>query len=92
MVSVRAVERVSRRSLPLARSRVEAAAVRLMLPEDADVLLSDDGRAIRACRIMRLRLTTSPRVVVDLYCEGVIGLPKARKGPGDAGGRREISA
>ncbi len=76
--SVRAVKVVSGRSLPLALGRGEAAAIRLLLQADADVLLSDDGRAIRTCRIMGLSFTTSPRVVVDLYREGVIRLPKAR--------------
>jgi len=76
--SVRAVKVVSGRSLPLALGRGEAAAIRLLLQADADVLLSDDGRAIRTCRVMGLSFTTSPRVVVDLYREGVIRLPKAR--------------
>ena len=75
---VRAVEVVSRRSLPLALDGGEAAAIRLLLQADADLLLSDDGRAIRTCRIMGLPFTTSPRVVVDLYRQGVIRLPKAR--------------
>lgn len=76
--SLRAVEVVSRRSLPLALGGGEAAAVRLFLQADADLLLSDDGRAIRTCRIMRVPFTTSPRVVVDLYRQGVIRLRKAR--------------
>lgn len=76
--SIRAVEVVSDRSLPLALGRGEAAAIRLVVQADADLLLSDDGRAIRTCRIMGLPFTTSPRVVVDLYRAGVIRLPKAR--------------
>ena len=79
--SVHAVEVVSRRSLPLAPGRGEAPAIRLfrlLLQVDADVPLSDDGRAIRTCGIMGLSFTMSPRVVVDLYRERVIGLPKAR--------------
>ena len=56
----------------------ESAAIRLLLLQvEADVLVSD-GRAIRTCRIIRLPVTTSPRVVVDLYRDGVIGLAKAR--------------
>ena len=76
--SVRVVEVVSRRSLPLALGDGEAAAIRLLLQVDADLLLSDDGRAIRTCRILGLPFTTSPRVVVDLYRQGVIRLAKAR--------------
>jgi len=45
----------SRRKLPLALGRGEAAAIRLFLQERADLLLTDDGRAIRTSR------TTSSR-------------------------------
>ena len=58
--------------------RGEAAAIRLLLQADADLLLSDDGRAIRTCRIMGLPFITAPRVVVDLYRDGVIRLSRAR--------------
>ena len=58
----------------------EAAAIRLWFDADADLLLSDDGRAIRTCRILGLPFTSSPRVVVDLYRGGAIRLSRARRG------------
>ena len=75
---LRVVEVVSGRNLPLALGRGEAAAIRLVLEADADLLLSDDGRAIRTCRILGLPFITSPRVVVDLYRDGIVRLSNAR--------------
>ena len=75
-----AVHRVrSRRKLPISLGSGEAAAIRLLLQEGADLLLTDDGRAIRACRIMDVSFTTTPRVVVDLHRAGGIGLADARR-------------
>ena len=76
---MRVVRVVSGRSLPLALGRGEAAAIQLWFDADADLLLSDDGRAIRTCRIMGLPFTTSPRVVVDFYRDEVIRLSRARR-------------
>ena len=78
--SVRVVTVVSRRSLPLALGPGEAAAIRLWFEAEADLLLSDDGRAIRTCRILGLPFTSSPRIVVDLHKNGAIRRSRARKG------------
>lgn len=77
--SIRVVEETAHRDLPRALGRGEAAAIRLWFDADADVVLSDDGRAIRTCRIMGIPLTTSPRVVVDLYRTGAVRLGRARR-------------
>ncbi|MDD9987649.1 MAG: hypothetical protein OXQ31_15345, partial [Spirochaetaceae bacterium] len=77
--SVQVVKVASHRKLPLALGRGEAAAIRLWFDSDGDLLLSDDGRAIRTCRILRLPFTSSPRVVVDLYRCGAIRLNRARR-------------
>lgn len=75
---LRVVEAVSHRSLPLALGRGEAAAIRLWFEAEADVLLSDDGRAIRTCRMMGIPFTNSPRVVVELCRAGVVRRSRAR--------------
>ena len=52
--------------LPFPVGRGEAAAISLAAKLKADALLTDDGKAIRACRYMAIPYTTSPRLVVDL--------------------------
>jgi predicted nucleic acid-binding protein len=68
-----------RRKLPLALDPGEATTIRLFLQASADRVLSDDGRAIRACRLLGLPFTTSPRVVVDLHAAGAVPLGAARR-------------
>ena len=77
--SIRVVEGTSYRDLPRALGRGEAAAIRLWFEADADVVLSDDGRAIRTCRIMGIPFTSSPKVIVDLYRAGAVRLARARR-------------
>ena len=77
--SIRVVAGTTHRDLPRALGRGEAAAIRLWFEADADLVLSDDGRAIRTCRILAIPFTSSPRVVVDLYRTGAVPLAKARK-------------
>ncbi len=69
----------SRRKLPLALGGGEAAAIRLVLERRADLLLSDDGRALRACRLLGIAFTTSPRVIVDLCLRRAISQERARR-------------
>lgn len=76
--SIRVVEGTSSLDLPRVLGRGEAAAIRLWFDADADLVLSDDGRAIRTCRIMKIPFTSSPPVVVDLCRTGAISLTKAR--------------
>jgi predicted nucleic acid-binding protein len=69
----------SRRRLPLSLGEGEAAAIRLFLAERADLLLTDDGRALRTCRLLGVPFTTSPRVIVDLCWRGVVPPARARR-------------
>ena len=69
----------SRRQLPLSLGEGEAAAIRLFLAREADLLLSDDGRALRTCRLLGVPFTTTPRVIVDLESNGAITLGRARR-------------
>ena len=43
------------------------------------MFLTDDGRAIRICKVLKIPFTTSPRVVIDLYQRGVIDIDKAKE-------------
>lgn len=65
--------------LPLQLGAGEADAIRLFLQVKADLLLSDDGRALRACRLLAIPFTTSPRVAVDLRKCGAVELRVARQ-------------
>jgi predicted nucleic acid-binding protein len=69
----------SRRRLPIPLGPGETATIRLYLARRADLVLSDDGRAIRACRLIGATFTTTPRVVVDLHFVGRISLVEARR-------------
>jgi predicted nucleic acid-binding protein len=69
----------SHRELPLSLGKGEAAAIRLFLETEADLLLTDDGRALRTCRLLGLPFTTTPRVIVDLRSNGAIRLSRARR-------------
>jgi predicted nucleic acid-binding protein len=69
----------SHRKLPIRLGRGEAAAIRLFLAEDADLLLSDDRRALVTCRLLGVPFTTTPRVAVDLRASGAIGADRARQ-------------
>lgn len=68
----------SRKKLPLALGRGEAAAVRLYAEARADLIWCDDGRAIRVCRLLNIPFTTSPRVVVDLVSVRALGRKDGR--------------
>lgn len=69
----------SRRVLPLALGAGEADAIRLFLAKGADLLLSDDGRALRTCRMLNVPFTTTPRLIVDLRASGAIPRARARR-------------
>lgn len=69
----------SAQELPIALGAGEAAAIRLFLEEKADLLLSDDRRALIACRLLAIPFTTTPRVIVDLRASGTIPPGQARR-------------
>lgn len=74
------VEKVtSRRRLPLSLGPGEGAAVRLFWEVRADLLLSDDRRALTTCRLLAIPFTTTPRVIVDLRAAGAIQPEQARR-------------
>ncbi|MGH7823391.1 MAG: hypothetical protein ACREQ9_26825 [Candidatus Binatia bacterium] len=77
LVQVRSVR--SRRKLPLSLGAGEAATVRLFDEAKADLVLSDDGRAIRVCRLLGIPFTTTPRVVVDLVSSKALGRGDGRR-------------
>lgn len=69
----------SGQELPLNLGAGEAATVHLFLEEKADLLLSDDRRALTTCRLLAIPFTTTPRVIVDLRASGVIPPEQARR-------------
>jgi predicted nucleic acid-binding protein len=69
----------SRRQLPIALGAGEAATLRLFVQEEADRVLSDDGRALRACRLLGFPFTTTPRVAVDLVAARAVDGSEARR-------------
>jgi predicted nucleic acid-binding protein len=76
---VRAEVVTSRRVLPFALGAGEADAIRLFLAMGADLLLSDDRKALRTCRVLGIPFTTTPRVIVDLRHSGAIPQADARR-------------
>jgi predicted nucleic acid-binding protein len=69
----------SRRRLPLDLGRGERDAIRLFLELEAEVLLADDRRALRVCRLLDIPFATTPRLIVDLRRSGVIEPAEARR-------------
>ena len=54
--------------MPVRLGPGESDAIRLFLQLKAHLLLTDDGKAIKASRILKIPFTISPNIVVDL-CE-----------------------
>jgi predicted nucleic acid-binding protein len=69
----------SRQKLPIALGPGEAATIRLFIQEGAELVLSDDGRALRTCRLLGIPFTTTPRVIVDLHQAGDLNKADARR-------------
>ena len=66
------------RELPVALGRGERDAILLYFQEEADAVLSDDGRAIRACKLLGVNYIPSPRMVLELHGEGLLSRVRAR--------------
>ncbi|MBI4739936.1 hypothetical protein HY772_10495 [Candidatus Woesearchaeota archaeon] len=61
------VEKVAKRTrLTAGLGKGEAEAIGLFLQLNADVLLTDNSRAIKTCKYLKIPFTISPRVVVSL--------------------------
>jgi predicted nucleic acid-binding protein len=61
-----------KQKIPMRIGVGEADAIRLFLQLRAQVLLSDDGKAIKACRMLKIPYTISPNIVMELYAKGVL--------------------
>lgn len=65
-------------SLPFQLGRGESDAIALAVKLKADALLTDDGKAIKACRFLSISYTTSPQVVIDLVRLKKLSVERAR--------------
>jgi predicted nucleic acid-binding protein len=65
--------------LPIELGAGEAETIGLFVQEKADAVLTDDGRAIRACRLLGIPFLASPRIVVELARLGALPAAAARR-------------
>lgn len=66
--------------LPLSLGKGEEDAIFLFSDLQADLLLCDDGKALKVCRHLKIPFIISPRLVVDFFKKGWIELKKAMDG------------
>lgn len=66
--------------LPLSLGKGEEDAILLFSEIQADLLLCDDGKALKVCRHLKIPFIISPRLVVDFFKKGWIELKKAIDG------------
>lgn len=64
--------------LPVSLGKGELEALALVKQTAGSILLTDDGRAIKACRYMKLPFLISPKMTVELYRLGKIDFNKAK--------------
>ncbi|MBT9171012.1 MAG: hypothetical protein DDT18_01369 [Actinobacteria bacterium] len=76
-IRVVGVDRTAKK-LPISLGKGELEAVALVKQTAGSILLTDDGRAIKACRYMKLPFLISPRITVELYRLGKIDFTKAK--------------
>lgn len=65
--------------LPLTLGPGESQAIWLFLQEKADLLLTDDSKAMRVCRMLGIPYAASPRIVVDLVRQRTMTLREGRE-------------
>ncbi len=58
---------VRKRKMPITLGTGEADAIRLFLEIQAQSLLTDDGKAIKVCRMLGIPFIISPNIVFSLY-------------------------
>ena len=63
--------------LSLHRGEADALSVALTLPES--VLATDDGKAIRAARFLKIQFIITPKIVIELFRLRKVSFPEARK-------------
>jgi len=66
------------KKLSVSLDKGELEALTLVKQTAGSILLTDDGRAIKACRYMKLPFLISPKIIVDLYRLGKIDFTKAK--------------
>lgn len=66
------------KEIPLSLCAGEADCIRLFNTVKADMILTDDGKAIKVCRYLRIPYTISPKIVVSLFEKSLIGSERAR--------------
>ncbi len=76
-IRVAGVDRTASK-LPVSLGKGELEALALVKQTDGSILLTDDGRAIKACRYMKLPFLISPKMTVELYRLGKIDFNKAK--------------
>ncbi|MCL5985772.1 MAG: hypothetical protein M1371_04310 [Actinobacteria bacterium] len=68
--------RVNKLSVSLGKGELEAL---VLLKQTANsILLTDDGKAIKACRYMKFPFIISPKIIVELYRLGKIDFTKTK--------------
>lgn len=65
--------------LPVSLGKGESEAICLFIQEKADAVLTDDGRAIRACRLLGVPYLPSPRLVVEMVHSGQLAREDAAR-------------
>ena len=68
----------ARYSLPISLHPGEKAALSLALSEEGSLLATDDGKAIKAARFLKLPFIITPRIVIELFKLEKITFKKAR--------------
>ncbi|NOY54090.1 MAG: hypothetical protein GXP58_10820 [Deltaproteobacteria bacterium] len=64
--------------IPITLGAGETECIQLYTTRNADVILTDDGKAIKVCRYLGIPFTISPKVVVSLFEGGRISFEHAR--------------
>ena len=74
------VTSIEKRSVkfPITLDEGETEAILLVRQMGNAILVTDDGKAIKACRYLKIPFIISPKVVTDLYRLGKIGMMEAK--------------
>jgi predicted nucleic acid-binding protein len=64
---------------PITLDEGETEAILLARQTENAILVTDDGKAIKACRYLKVPFIISPKVVTDLYRTGKISMTEAKR-------------